>query len=210
MVGNSRYFILLKDDYSHYRFVYFIKKRSEVTEKFRCFLKRIDTEIGRTIKRMRTDNGLKFVNKEVQKILSQYGIKHERSVPYTPEQNGAIERENRTVVEAARSMLHAKKMPIKLWAEAVHMCRQSMCRTGISSILGKNPHELWHDRTADKLEYKIFGTEVFTHVPKQKRTKWDAKAKKGVFVGYDENTKGFRVHFATENKRDTQRYKVPA
>jgi len=119
-VGNSRYFILLKDDYSHYRFVYFIKKRSEVTEKFRCFLKRIDTEIGRTIKRMRTDNGLKFVNKEVQKILSQYGIKHEKSVSYTPEQNGAIERENRTVVEAARSMLHTKKMPIKLWAEAVH------------------------------------------------------------------------------------------
>jgi len=80
-----------------------------------------------------------------------------------------------------------------------------MCRTGTSSILGKNPHELWHDRTADKLEYKIFGTEVFTHVPKQKRTKWDAKAKKGVFVGYDENTKGFRVHFATENKIEIHR-----
>lgn len=89
------------------------------------------------------------------------------------------------IVEAARSMLHAKKMPIKLWAEAVHTAIYVLNLTGTSSILGKNPFELWHGQIANKLEYKIFGTEVFTHVPKQKRTKWDAKARKGVFVGYE-------------------------
>lgn len=196
--------MLLKDDYSHYKFVYFIKEKNEVTEKFKSFLKRMETE-ERKITRLRTDNGLEFVNKEIQKILSQHGIKHERNVPYTPEQNRAIERENRTIVEAARSMLHAKKMPIKLWAEAVHTAVYVLNRTGTSSVLGKNPYELWHDQTANKLEYKIFGTEAFTHVPKQKRTKWDAKAKKGVFVGYDENTKGYRVYFATENKIEIHR-----
>lgn len=96
-------------------------------------------------------------------------------------------------------------MPTKLWAKAVHTAVYVLNRTGTNSISGKNPHELWHSRTANKLEYRIFGTETFTHVPKQKRTKWEAKAKKGVFVGYDENIKGFRVYFATENKIEIHR-----
>lgn len=88
-IGNSKYFMLLKDDYSHYKFVYFIKEKNEVIEKFKSFLKRIETE-ERKIKRLRTDNGLEFVNKEVQKILSQCGIKHERSVPTYRNKTGQL------------------------------------------------------------------------------------------------------------------------
>lgn len=65
-IGNSKYFMLLKDDYSHYKFVYFIKEKNEVTEKFKSFLKRMETE-ERKITRLRTDNDLEFVNKEIQK-----------------------------------------------------------------------------------------------------------------------------------------------
>ncbi|KMQ86179.1 retrovirus-related pol polyprotein from transposon tnt 1-94 [Lasius niger] len=151
----------------------------EVTENFKGFLKAIEVQEGKRIKKVRTNNGLEFVNREMQEILRQNGIKHERSVAYTPEQNSAVERENRTVTEAARCMIYAK---------------------GTSSVPGKVPYELWFGKATAKLELKIFGTDVYTHIPKEKRTKWSPKAKKGVFVGYDENTKGYRVFFETESR----------
>lgn len=149
------------------------------------------------MKRLRTDNGLEFVNREMQKILNQNGIKH-RSVPYNPEQNGAIERENRTIVEAARSMLYAKGMSLRLWAEAVHTAVYVLNCTENSSVSGKSPHELWFGRATGKLEFHTFGTKVFTHIPKQKRTK-------GIFVCYSENVKGCRIFFPDENKVDVCR-----
>lgn len=204
-VGKSRYFLLFKDDYSHYRTVYFLKQKSEVTNLFQFFLKSVETELGRKVKRVRTDNGLEFVNKDMQDIMLKNGIKHEKSTPYNPEQNGSIERENRTVVEAARSMIYAKGMNLELWAEAVHHANYVLNRTGTSSVRGKTPHELWFKKPPTTIEFKVFGTEVYAHVPKQKRRKWSPKSKKGVFVGYDDCTKGYRVWFPSEHKVETHR-----
>lgn len=162
---------MLEDDYSHYKVVFFLKQKSGVKQLLEGFIKRVQTETGKVIKRLRTDKGLEFLNREVQSILQKYGIKHETSVAYTPEQNGAIERENRTVVEAARSMLYAKSMDLGLWAEAVHTTVFVLNRTGTSSVHDKTPYELWFGTPASNLDLKIFGTEVFTHIPKQKRTK---------------------------------------
>lgn len=141
----------------------------------------------------------------MKQIMSKYGIKHQTSVSYTPEKNGAIQRENRTIVEAARSMLHAKEMALRLRAEAANAATYVLNRTGTSSVRGKTPYELWFGKPADKIDYRVFGTEVWTHIPKQRRTKWSAEAKKGTFVGYDENTKGYRIWFAAERKVETLR-----
>lgn len=204
-VGNSRYFLLFKDDFSHYKFVFFLNQKSEVKTVFEELLKRLDTQLNRKIKVLRTDNGLEFVNKDMRTIMQRHGIKHETSAAYTPEQNGAVERENRTLVEAARSMIYSKQLDIKLWAEAVNTATYVLNRTGPSGTKDKTPHELWFGEKAEKKEYRIFGTEVWTHVPKQKRQKWSAKARKGIFVGYDENTKGYRVWFPSQGKIDTHR-----
>lgn len=98
-IGKSKYFLLFKDDYSHYRSIYFLNSKSEVKERFEDFLRRAENEVGVKIKKLRTDNGFEFINKEMEEITRKNGIKHEKTVPYSPEQNGAVERENRTVVE---------------------------------------------------------------------------------------------------------------
>lgn len=180
--------------------MYFLSHKSETKTPFDGLLKRIKTQFGRKIKTLRTDHSSEFTDKDMQEIMRKNGIKHETSTAYTPEQDGAIERENRTIVEAARSMLHAKRMDLKLWAEAVYTATYVINRTGTSSIKGKNPYKLWHDESAKKIDYKIFGTEVWTHIPKQKRTKWSAKAKSGIFVGYDDCTNGYRIWFPSEGK----------
>ena len=199
-IGKSRYFLLLKDDFSHYKFVYFLNQKSQTTKCFEDFLKSTETQLERKIKTLRTDNGLEFTNKEMQEIMWKYGIKHETSTAYTPEQNGAIERENRTIVEAARSMLHAKNITLELWAEAVHTSIYVINRTGTSSKRGITPYELWFGEESKTLDYRVFGTEVYVHCPKPKRTKWSAKAKKAIFVGYDKNTKGYRIWLPSEGQ----------
>lgn len=118
--GGSRYFLLFKDNFSHYKTVYFLSSKTEVLKFFVDYLKKTKNQLGREIRRLRTDNGLEFVNAQMKEIIRDRGIEHETSVPYTPEQNGSVERENRTIVEAARTMLFAKGLDKRLWAEAVN------------------------------------------------------------------------------------------
>jgi len=121
------------------------------------------------------------------------------AMPYTPEQNGAAERENRTLVEAARSMLHSTKLSIKLWAEAVNTAAYIINRTGPTKVADKTPYELWMGKQASVDHLKIFGTECFVHIPKQKRQKLDAKSVRGYLVGYCGDKDGYRVYVPKHN-----------
>lgn len=205
-VGGSRYFLLLKDHYSKFRFVYFLKTKTDIVSKFKMFLASAKRHTGRDVKIIRTDNGLEFVNSEVKSVLDSYGIHHQKSVSYCPRQNGKIEREMRTVVESARTMLISRQLDKCLWAEAVNMAVYVLNASGTSSIKGRTPWELWYGSEFKSFsDLHEFGVEVFVHIPKQKRRKWDAKSRKGIFVGNDLDSKGFRVYFPEEHKIDVVR-----
>jgi len=141
-----------------------------------------------------TDGGGEFDNNEVRQITQESGLNHRMTMSYTPEQNGAAERENRILVEAARSMLQSKKLPNKLWAEAVSTAAYILNRTGPTKVADKAPYELWTGREAPVDHMKIFGTDCFVHVPKQKRQKFDAKSVSGYLVGYCGDKDGYRVY----------------
>lgn len=204
-LGGSRYFLLLKDDYSHFRFVYFLKQKSEVVDNIKKFVKLAQKEHGHNIRIFRSDNGTEFVNDQVKGFFNEMGIHHQRTVPYTPEQNGCAEREMRTIVESARTMIHSKKMDKKFWAEAVNTAVHVLNRTGTSTVAEKSPYELWYNKQPKIDHLRIFGTEVFVHVPKEKRRKFDPKAIKCLFIGYDNHSKGYRVWNPKTDKIDVAR-----
>ena len=135
------------------------------------------------------------------------GIIHEKSVSYTSEQNGKIERDRRTVAEAGRSMLNAKKLDDHLWAEAVNTTVYVLNRTS-KKVSGKTPFQIWTGKDFDINTLRVFGNEVSVHIPKVKRKNWDSKAVTGIFVGYGETTKGYRVYLpdiqSVEIKRDVE------
>lgn len=136
-IGGSRFFLLLKDDFSCFRRVYFMEKKSEVYDHFMNFLHWAEKQSGRMIKILRSDGAGEFTGRKMKEFLDLNGIVHQRSVPYTPEQNGRIERDMRTVVEAARTMLHAKNLNLNLCAEAVNLAVYVLNRTGVSSMQSK-------------------------------------------------------------------------
>lgn len=194
-IGRKRYFLIFKDDYSGFRQIFFMKQKSEVAEKLQIFCNQVENLFGENIKELHSDCGKEFKNRDVECFLGSKGIKHTVSVPYTPQQNGVAERENRIIVEAARSMLYSKsELPLSLWAEATNTAAFVINRTGPSKQPGQTPYELWYGKQANVDNFKIFGTECFVHVPYEKRKKLDRKAVKGYLVGYIENCKGYRVY----------------
>ena len=121
-------------------------------------------------------------------------IFHQRSATYTPEQNGRVEREMRTIVKAARAELHAEKLGLKLWAEALNYSVFTINQTGTSSVIGKSPAELWFGRCINTKTMKSLGCDCFVLTPDHQRQKLDKKSTKGVFVGDDTEEQGYRVY----------------
>ncbi|KAL4105052.1 hypothetical protein QTP88_020327 [Uroleucon formosanum] len=160
----------------------------------------VKTQTKNVIKTIKSDCGLEYNNSEVQSILNYLGIKHETSIPYTPEQNGRAERSMRTIYEATRTMIYAKNFPKSLWAEAVSTVVFSLNYTGNSGKVCKTPCELWFDKFSKTEKFVEFGINAYSLVPKQRRKKWDAKSLKGYFIGYSETAKGYRIWYKVNKK----------
>jgi transposase InsO family protein len=108
-IGGNKYGLVIVDDYSHFTWVFFLYDKSETQAVLKKFLKRAQNDFGGKIKKIRNDNGTKFKNTQVEDYLDKEGIKHEFSAPYTPQQNGVVERKNMTLIEMARIMLDEYK-----------------------------------------------------------------------------------------------------
>ena len=191
-MGGHLYFVLFKDDYTRFRVIYPIAKKSDVHKKLSQFIAEIKT-IGHTFKVLLSDGGKEFDNGQVREILEKEGIIQRLTVPYTPEQNGCSERDNRTVVETARAIMHAHgNIPQSLWAEIISTAAYILNRTGPSSVTGVSPFELWYGTKPGLKHLRVIGSTCYPHIPKQGRKKMDRKAVKGILIGYDQDD-GYRI-----------------
>jgi transposase InsO family protein len=105
-------------------------------------LRRAQNEFGLRIKKIRSDNGTEFKNSQIEGFLEEEGIKHEFSSLYTPQQNGVVERKNRTLLDMARTMLDEYKTSNQFWAEAVNTACYAINRLYLHRILKKTSYEL--------------------------------------------------------------------
>jgi len=115
----------------------------------------------------------------VHSDISEAGIKRETTTPYTPEQNGVAERKNRTIMEA----VHDQSLPKFLWAEVANTAVYVQNRCPHQALGSKTPEEKFTGKKPDVSHFKIFGSPVYVHVPKEKRNKLGASGKKGIFRG---------------------------
>ncbi|GJW15149.1 retrovirus-related pol polyprotein from transposon TNT 1-94 [Tanacetum coccineum] len=104
-INHEKYTLVIVDEYSRYTWVYFLKKKSQAPETIMSFIKRVENQNDIKVKQLRTDNGTEFRNSILVNFCDEKGISQNFSSPYTPEQNGVAERKNRTLIEAARTML---------------------------------------------------------------------------------------------------------
>nr|GFC60879.1 retrovirus-related Pol polyprotein from transposon TNT 1-94 [Tanacetum cinerariifolium] len=125
------------------------------------------------------------------------GIFHQKTVPRTPQQNGVFERRNRTLVEAAQTMLIFSKAPMFLWAEAVATACYTQNRSLIHTRHHKTPYELVHNKKPDLTFFRVFGALCYPTNDSEDLGKFQPTADTGIFVGYAPRKKGYRIY----NKR---------
>jgi transposase InsO family protein len=106
------------------------------------FLRRAQNEFELKVKKIRSDNGSEFKNLQVEEYLEEEGVKHEFSAPYTPLQNGVVERKNRTLIDMARTMLGEFNTPEQFWSEAVNTACHAINRLYLHRLLKKTSYEL--------------------------------------------------------------------
>jgi transposase InsO family protein len=117
--------------------VFFLQDKSETQGTLKRFLRRAQNEFELKVKKIRSDNGSEFKNLQVEEFLEEEGIKHEFSAPYTPQQNGVVERKNRTLIDMASTMLGEFKTPECFWSEAVNMACHAINRVYLHHLLKK-------------------------------------------------------------------------
>jgi hypothetical protein len=145
------------------------------------------------IKKIRSDNGTEFKNSQIEGFLEDEGIKHEFSYPYTPQQNGVVEIKNRTLLDMARTMLDEYKTPDRFWAEAINTACYSINRLYLHRILKKTSYELLIGKKPNVSYFRVFGSKCFSLVKRGRKSKFAPKAVEGFLLGYDSNTRAYRV-----------------
>ncbi|GJR25905.1 retrovirus-related pol polyprotein from transposon TNT 1-94 [Tanacetum coccineum] len=196
-IKGKKYILVIVDDYSRFTWVKFLRSKDETPEFVTNFLKQIQVGLNKTVRFNRTDNGTEFVNQVMSEYYEGVGIFHQKSVSRTPQQNGIVERRNRTLVEAAHTMMIFSKSPMFLWAEAVATACYTQNRSLIHTLHNKTPYELVHDKKPDRTFFQVFGALCYPTNDSENLGKFQAKADIGIFVGYAPSRKGYRIY----NKR---------
>jgi transposase InsO family protein len=145
------------------------------------------------IKKIRSDNGTEFKNSQIEGFLEEEGIKHEFSSPYTPQQNNVVERKNITLMDMARIMFEEYKTSSRFWAEAINIACYSINRLYLHRILKKTSYELLTDKKPNVSYFRVFGSKCFILVKSGRNPKFASKAVEGFLLGYDSNTRVYRV-----------------
>ncbi|GKB38406.1 retrovirus-related pol polyprotein from transposon TNT 1-94, partial [Tanacetum coccineum] len=138
-INGKKYILVIVDDYSRFTWVKFLRSKDETPAFVTNLLKQLQVGLNKTVWFVRTDNGTEFVNKDLTDFYESVGITHEKTVLRTPQQNGVVEQRNRTLVEAARTMLIFSKAPLFLWAEAVAATCYTQNRSLIHTLHNKTP-----------------------------------------------------------------------
>ena len=193
-LSGAEYFLTFIDDKTRYVWIYVLKRKDEVFSRFVEWKRLAEKSTGQQLKTLRTDNGEEYTSKEFAEYLKTEGVKHECTIPKTPEQNGVAERKNRTLVEAVRSMLSTSKLPYKFWAEALARAVYLRSRSPTKAIEGMTPFEALTGEKPNVDHLKTFGCAAYAHVPKDERLKLDSKSRKCIFLGYGTETKGYRLY----------------
>jgi transposase InsO family protein len=196
----ERYFMLLVDDYTRMTVVCFLKNKSEAFENFKIYKEMVENEMDSRIKCLRSDNGGEFTSKEFMDYCSNHGIKRKFFVARTPQQNGVVERKNRTVQEMARTMIMDSKLTDIFWTQAVHTTIHIQNRVMLRNNTDKTPYELWKGRPTNVKHFKVFGSKCYIKREDGRMGKFDSRVDKGILVGYSSTRKAYKCYNLRLNK----------
>ena len=189
-VGRKKYYVSFIDDFSKFTWIYLLKNKSEVFQKFHDFQNLVERQFDRKILAMQTDWGGEY--EKLNSFFTQVGISHHVSCPYAHQQNGPAERKHRHIVEVGLSLLAHASMPLKYWDEASIAANFLINRTPSRVINFDTPLERLSKEKPDYQSLRIFGCACWPNLRPYNSRKLEFRSKECVFLGYSVLHKGFK------------------
>ncbi|GKA56901.1 putative ribonuclease H-like domain-containing protein [Tanacetum coccineum] len=199
-IDHKYYCLVITDDYSRFCWVFFLEHKDETYPILKDFINLVENQLNKKVKAIRCDNGTEFKNAHIIELCGSKGIKRDYSNARTPQQNGVAERKNRTLIEAARTMLADSKLPTMFWTEAVRTACYVLNRVLVTSPHNKTPYALLTGNIPSVSHFKPFGCHVTILNTSDHLGKFDGKADEGYIVGYSASNRAYRV-YNVPNKR---------
>uniref|UniRef100_A0AAV1VJV4 Polyprotein n=1 Tax=Peronospora matthiolae TaxID=2874970 RepID=A0AAV1VJV4_9STRA len=193
-LGGSKYLLLIVDEASGCMKGFCLHSKSESEECIKKYITMIQTQFNKKVKFVRHDGAREFATNSLQDFYEVEGIEQQTTVPYAHQANGTAERAIRTIVTIGRSMLHHAKLDKCFWAEAAMTAVYVKNRLPSPKIPHKTPFEIVYNSKPSVKHMRVFGCQAYILTPKEKRLKWDPKARAGLFLGYEEVSKAYRVY----------------
>ncbi|RVW73223.1 Retrovirus-related Pol polyprotein from transposon TNT 1-94 [Vitis vinifera] len=208
-LGGYKYFITFIDDFSRFGYVELIHEKSDSLNVFKAFKAKVELQLGKPIKAVKSDRGGEYYGRYDEtgrnpgpfaKFLLECGIDARYTLPGTPQQNGVVERRNRTLLDMVRCMLSNSSLPEFLWGEALRTAAYILNQVPSKSV-PKTPYELWSGKKPNFHHFHVWGckAEVRPYNPQSK--KLDPKTISGFFVGYCIGSRGSRFYCPSHTTR---------
>lgn len=187
---NKQYFLTIVDDYTRYTWTYLLQLKSEVIVVLKIFLAMVKNQFSSMVKVVRTDNGTEFFNSQCNGLFQNLGIIHQSSCVYTPQQNGAVERKHRHILDTARALRFQSHIPIKYWGLCIQAAVYIINRLPSTAIGGEIPCELLHGKKMSIQHLRVIGCLCFATTT-ARGDKFGERARAAILMGFSETQKGY-------------------
>ncbi|PKU63401.1 Retrovirus-related Pol polyprotein from transposon TNT 1-94 [Dendrobium catenatum] len=177
-----------------------MKHKSEVYNIFVNFKIQIEKYSSQSIKTLHSDGGTEFLNQDFKSFLRNNGIVHQVSCPYTPEQNGVVERKHRHIIETTRTLLNTASVPYMYWPDAALTAAYLINRLPSPNTNQHTPFEMLHKSKPNYTRLRVFGCACFPLSPPHSHHKLQNKSKLSIFLGYSDTYKGYKCLDPATNK----------
>ncbi|GKA23814.1 zinc finger, CCHC-type containing protein [Tanacetum coccineum] len=188
-----------------FMWAYFLTSKDQAFSTFKEFRQKIEMEMRMKVRMLRTDRGGEFTSNEFTKYCKENGIARQLTAPYSPQQNGVVERRNRTVLSTTRSMMKAMKLPLTFWAEAVRHAIYILNRVPTRALENKTPYEALYNRKPNLENLRIFGCTAYAKITIPHLKKLDDRSIPLVYLGVEEGSKACRLYDPIAKKKHVSR-----
>ncbi|KAM1762795.1 hypothetical protein ACFX12_005393 [Malus domestica] len=207
-VDGYRYYVTFIDECTKFSWLFPLVNKSDFCTTFIGFYAYVLTQFSAQIRILQSDGGGEYISKPLQSFLLQKGILHQKSCPYTPEQNGMAERKHRHVIETAVTLLQTAQMPPKFWSFACQTAIYLINRMPTPILSNQSPFEVLYGAVPVIHHLRTFGCACYPLLRPYNTTKLQPKTTKCIFLGYASRYKGFICYVVSQNRFFISRHVV--
>lgn len=188
-----RYFLTIVDDFSRVTWIHLLKAKNEAYGALVQFLHMARNQLGKHVKRLRSDNAAEFEDKLCKPLFEQLGIIHETTCADTPQQNGRAERRHRNILEMGRALRFQCGLPLQYWGECIQTAVHITNKLPSQVLNNLSPYEVLYNCKPDYSYFKVFGCLTVAVNPDRQSDKFKPRGVPCVFLGYPNHKKGYKL-----------------